>query len=110
MPTLKIFLHVEIKFGRGHPEYFLNISEVSRQILLAKALSLRFTVILLMILKLMILQNFTEAYSEPSRVSTMELFAKKVGPVSFNFGLLLKENAQLEFFITCENHRLMFVS
>ena len=43
---------------------------------LAKALSLRFTVILLMILKLIILWNFTQAPSEPIRTSKMEHLVK----------------------------------
>ena len=49
-----------------------------RSSILAKDLSLRFTVILLMILKFLILKNFTEAYSKPSGTSEMEHFAKIV--------------------------------
>ena len=54
-----------------------------------KALSLRLTVILLMILKLMILQNFTVAYSESSRTSKMTYFAKIVNGW---YGIFLAES------------------
>ena len=47
-----------------------------RSYVLAKALSLRFTVIFLMILKLAIWWYFTQASSEPSRTSKMERLAK----------------------------------
>ena len=57
-----------------------NISKsrkfLQRSSILAKELSLQFTVILLMILKFLILKSFTEAYSKPSGTSEMEHFAE----------------------------------
>ena len=85
LPTLKIFFSIEIKFwktsfrilsqglGSFQDKYLWRSSD-----LLVKALFLWFTVILLTILKLMILRNFTEVHLKPSRVSKMEHFVKIV--------------------------------
>ena len=79
--TLKIIISVEIKFWKTPFRIISqNLSFQGKCLwwssVLAKALSLQFAVILLIILKLIILQNFTQAYSEPSRTSKMEDLAK----------------------------------
>ena len=85
-PVLKIFFSIEIEtrfwktpfriisqnLASFQGKYLWRISD------LAKALSLGLTVILLMILKLMILQNFKGAHSEASRISKMEHCGKMV--------------------------------
>ena len=75
LPTSKILLTVEINFWKTPSRMISqNLGSIQSRCLwpssvLPKNLSLRFTVILLMILKLMILRNFTEAYSESTRTS-----------------------------------------
>ena len=81
LPTLKIFLSVEKKNWKTlSNKIYQNLRSFRGKYLwrssaLSKALPLRFTVILLMILKLM-KRNFIEAYSEPSRASKMEHFVE----------------------------------
>ena len=81
LPTLKIFLSVEKKnWKTPSNKIYQNLrsfpgKNLWRSYALSKALPLRFTVILLMILKLM-KRNFIEVYSEPSRASKMEHFVE----------------------------------
>ena len=84
LSTSKIFLSVEINFWKT-PSRIISQNLGSfrgkcllQSSILAKGLSLRFTVILLMILKLIILRNFTEAYSDPTRTSKTEHLPKIV--------------------------------
>ena len=84
LPTSKIFLSVEINFWKTPSRIISqNLGTFQGKHLwgssvLAKGLSLRFTAFLLRILKLMILRNFTEAYSESTRTSKMEYLPKTV--------------------------------
>ena len=82
LSTLKIIASVEIKFWKT-PSRITSQNLRSFQgkcpwwsSVLAKALSLRFTVMLFMILKLMILWNYIQVHSEPSRTSMMEHLGK----------------------------------
>ena len=81
---LKILFSIDIKFWKTPSTiFFQNLGSFQGKYLwpssnLAEALSLRFTLILLMVLKIMILQNFTEEHSKLSQTSKMEHFAKIV--------------------------------
>ena len=85
-PVLKIFFSIEIEIRFWKTPFRIisqNLASFQGKYLwrisdLAKALSLGLTVILLMILKLMILQNFKGAHSEASRISKMEHCGKMV--------------------------------
>ena len=82
LPTSKIFLSVEIRFWKT-PSRIISQNLGSfqdkylwRSSVLTNGLSLRFAVIKLMIVKRVILRDFTETYSEPTRVSKMEHLQK----------------------------------
>ena len=82
LPTSKIFLSVEIRVWKT-PSRIISQNLGSfqdkylwRSSVLTNGLSLRFAVIKLMIVKRVILRDFTETYSEPTRVSKMEHLQK----------------------------------
>ena len=84
LTTLKMLLPVEKKFWKAPSRIIsqnLGIFQCKYlwwSSVLAKALSLPLTVILLIILQLMVLRNVSEAHSEPNQTSEMEHFAKIV--------------------------------